>query len=143
MSKQLEFSYKDVDFKHHTADYYENKKYTFLKITIALLGFGATFINIFKDSIYLQIGGLSLVVFSTLIILYFGITSKPSKILTNKMKNKLTERDILNINKKRSSILSDLIIKKQKVVRNITYLMSLGIIIFFSMILVNFYIFQI
>ena len=155
LEKVLNYSQKVLEYNHHTADYYENKKFMFLKISVALLGFSATFIAALNLDSIVKIGGLVLLTCSVASLLSFAFLSLPTyiqkrglglrsesslkqdiKSYKKKFEN-LKEKDMLNENTIQSFNLLNLISKKRKVINIMSFFIILGLVFFFVSVLVN------
>lgn len=96
-----DFAQDVVNYTQRTADYYEEKKYKFLTISIGMLGFGATLIGVFKEQYWLVVGSLIMMVFSLLSIIIYAAGSMPTPELKKEFKASLRS-GAYNINRKKS-----------------------------------------
>ncbi|MBI1973904.1 hypothetical protein HYS54_03745 [Candidatus Micrarchaeota archaeon] len=72
----LEFAMRVCESAHHTADYYETKKFQMLLVSSAVVGFSSTLFTLSKSPI-LTYGALALGGFAILSILSYVFAAKP------------------------------------------------------------------
>lgn len=85
----IAFSESVLNHSQRLSEYFEEKKYKFLTISIAFLGFGATFASIFSDKIFLVAAALFLTITAVISALIYSNEWSPTIRLRDKLRHSL------------------------------------------------------
>ena len=139
IKEQLDFAKYIVQHNHSTANYYEDKKYKFLYLSVGILGFSVAFMRFIGDTPMLLLGATISIIFSFLSIAYYAMFSMPSYTSKtpsiSKIEN-MSSKQILETYVDYAHTLQKLYVSKVKRIRVMGAFILLGILGFFICVLI-------